>query len=238
MPEVPIVQVRVQGPWACFTRPEMKVERVSYPVMTPSAARGVLDAILWKPQFRWVVLRIDVLAPIRLQSVQRNEVKKKVAVGGDRGVAAWMKDSTKFQPLYAGAGSDDATPRTTLALRDVSYVIHARPHVYQVTVDDHPIKYVAMFQRRVEAGQCFHRPYLGCREFACDFCPATGAETRIEDNQEIGRMLYDIVYRDASNRPVFFDARLEHGTLVTDPWVVFANDPTTREAVLLCSSRP
>ena len=148
-------RLRVWGRNACFTRPEMKVERVSYDVMTPSAARGVLEAILWKPAIRWVVDRIDVLNPIRWESVRRNEV----------GITMSLRSPCLFV-------EDQRQQRAGLFLREVDYVIHAR---FEITdragPDDNPTKFQEMFLRRAEKGQCFHRPYLGCREFAADFAP-------------------------------------------------------------------
>lgn len=231
MSKAVFVRVKVSAPWACFTRPEMKVERVSYEVMTPSAARGVLEAILWKPQMRWIVSRISVLRPIRFQAIRRNELQSKLAPGK---VRKWIEDPTAFEPHFAGAGSDDATPRNTLALKDVAYLIEAVPHVYRPTSADTPTKYMAMFYDRVKKGQCAHRPYLGCREFAAQF-EMPGAEKPIPEDRELGRMLYDIVYRDEMRKPVFFDAVLRKGDLDTRPEQVL-KDPAVREEVLACSS--
>lgn len=227
------VLVRVSGELACWTRPDQKVERVSYEVMTPSAARNILDAILWKPEMRWVVTRISVLRPIAFQAIRRNELQSKIA---PRLVARWMADPTTYEPQAAGAGTEDATPRNTLALRDVAYIIEAYPHVYAPNAEDTPIKYMAMFNRRVEKGQCFHRPALGCREFAARF-EHPGAEDRpIAVSRELGWMLYDIVFRDSgrANRPIFFKAALDSGVLATDPAVVF-KDAAQQEEVLACS---
>jgi len=233
------IRVRVAGPYACFSRPEMKVERVSYEAMTPSAARGVLDAILWRPEMRWVIRRIEMLNPIRFVAVRRNEIQSKIAIGGSSGVRAWMKDSTKYRAQPAGAGSNDATPRNTLALRDVAYVIEAEPKVFSPGNGNTPRKYVEMFNRRVAKGQCFHRPYLGCREFACDFMPPDHDERPIQASLDLGYMLYDIVFGAGGeeNKPVFFHARVEKGVLDTRPEVVLA-DTAQREEVLSCSSKP
>jgi CRISPR-associated protein Cas5d len=230
------VRVRASGPYACFSRPEMKVERVSYEVMTPSAARGVLDAILWKPEMRWIVHRIEVLEPIRFIAVRRNELQSKIA---PRTVAKWMRDPTSYEPQPAGAGSADATPRSTLALRDVAYVIEAEPHVYEPNAENTVTKYVAMFNRRVGKGQCFHRPYLGCREFACEFAPPADDRKPIDETRDLGLMLYDIAFgsNGEGNSPTFFQARLDHGVLVTSPEQVL-EDAAQREEVLACSSRP
>jgi len=229
------VRVRVAGPYACFSRPEMKVERVSYEVMTPSAARGLLEAILWHPEIRWVVRRIEVLRPVRFAAVRRNEVQSKIA---PRSVNGWISAPSTYKPFPAGAGSEEATPRNTLALRDVAYVIEAEPHVYQPNGQNSPIKYREMFQRRVEKGQCFHRPYLGCREFACSFAPPDDSEHPITETRDLGLMLYDVTIRpgNVGNQPVFFAARLETGVLDTTPERVLS-DPVQREEVLLCSCK-
>lgn len=232
----PFVRVKVSGPLACWTRPENKVERVSYECMTPSAARNILDAICWKPQMRWVVTRILILKPVRFQAIRRNEVQSKVAPGS---IGKWMNDPATFQPLAAGAGEDtDGTPRNTLALRDVRYIIEAFPHVYEPTADDTPVKYMAMFNRRVEKGQCFHRPALGCREFAAKFEAPDASETPIGDSIPIGHMLYDIVFRNGGrdNRAVFFEAAVKEGVLDTHPDRVIA-DEALRKELLACSSR-
>jgi CRISPR-associated protein Cas5d len=229
------VRLKVSGELACWTRPENKVERVSYECMTPSAARNILDAICWKPEMRWVVTRILVLKPVRFQSIRRNELQSKIAPGS---VRKWMSDPGSYQPLAAGAGEDtDGTPRNTLALRDVSYVIEAFPHVYRPTSDDTPTKYMAMFNRRVEKGQCFHRPALGCREFAASF--ELPDESRpIPDSIPIGLMLYDIVFRDSgeNNRAIFFQAAIENGILDTHPDHAIP-DEAIRKELLACSSK-
>jgi CRISPR-associated protein Cas5d len=226
------VRVRVSGALACFSRPEMKVERVTYEVMTPSAARGVLDAVLWKPEMRWVIHKIEVLAPVRFLSMRRNELQDKVP---ERTVRSWMAEPGRYEPQAAGAGSEAGTPRGTLALRDVAYVIEASPHVYQVSQENNPEKYAAMLERRVYQGQCFHRPYLGCREFACDFEPAREGELPIGESRDLGLMLYDIAF-GKENKAIFFRARLQDGVLLTSP--AEALEPAQREEVLACSSKP
>ncbi len=231
---LPRVRVRVAGPLACFSRPEMKVERVSYEVMTPSAARGILDAVMWRPEMRWVVLRVEVLKPIRFTSFRRNELQSKV---GPASVRRWMQDPTTYTPQPAGAGSDDATPRNTLALRDVAYVIEAEPLVYAPSPENTPQKYAAMLERRVAKGQHFHAPSLGCREFACAVSPPHAAEQPVPDSRDLGVMLYDVIFRDRgrANRAAFFEARLDAGVLHTDPAVALP-DPALRTEVLACSS--
>ena len=185
----------------------MKVERVSYDVMTPSAARGVLEAIFWKPAFEWRVRRIHVLHPIRRQSILRTEVN---SVQSARSARSWAQDGT------GGYRADeDHTQRHTLALRDVAYLIEAHMHLVGYGKNEHPAKYRDQFRRRVARGQCFHRPYLGCREFASRFGPPTGEESAIGRSEDLGRMLFDLDYESDSDRntPIFFQARLEEGIL-------------------------
>lgn len=227
------IRLKVSGEFACWTRPENKVERVSYECMTPSAARNILDAICWKPQMRWVVTRILVLKPICFQALRRNELQSKIAPGS---VRKWMADPATFEPLLAGAGEDtDGTPRNTLALRNVSYIIEAYPHVYQPDAVDTPTKYMAMFNRRVDKGQCFLQPALGCREFAARFEHPNGTEAPIPVSAPIGMMLYDIIFRNGDgNRAVFFDAALENGVLNTDPERAVP-DEKLRKELLACS---
>jgi len=204
-------RLKVWGENACFTRPEMKVERVSYDVMTPSAARGVLEAILWKPAIRWRVTRIDVLNPIRWSSVRRNEV------------GAVM--SPRTNGLFV---EDQRQQRAGLFLRDVAYTIHAFFEMTaKVGAEDNVKKFEEMFIRRAEKGQCFHRPYLGCREFAADFelWPPQAPEPRASDeSRDLGFMLYDISHDQSSDknhthtctdgcRPCFFRASLDRGMM-------------------------
>ncbi len=229
----PKVRVKVYGEFACWTRPENKVERVSYECMTPSAARNILDSICWRPEMRWVVTRISVLRPVVFQSFRRNEVQSKISPGD---LKRWMQHPAGFSPMMVGAGSKEATPRNTLALRDVAYVIEAYPHVFEPTEDNHSTKYLAMFNRRVEKGQCFQRPSLGCREFAAHFEPATDQDVPLKTvDVDIGMMLYDILFRPDGNRPIFFSAALRAGVLDTRPEVALPSE-LGRE-VLACSYR-
>lgn len=214
--------LEVSGPYACFTRPEMKVERVSYDVITPSAARAIFDAILWKPAIFWRVKRIEVLAPIRWVSVRRNEVGK---------VASPRSDG-----LYI---EDDRQQRAGLFLRDVKYrlfaefefippeqrgKVHNPVPEYLVNAEDTadlrkdetPAKYAAMFERRATKGQCFHQPYLGCREFAAAFWlvnPATEPATPIAETRDLGWMFYDWDHTCKEPQAQFFRAQLEQGVL-------------------------
>jgi CRISPR-associated protein Cas5d len=210
LPESPPFHVRVSGPFALFTRPEMKAERVSYDVMTPSAARGVLEAVLWKPGMRWVIQRITVLNPIRHVAVKRNEVASKVSSDATE----WARQNRAGRPFFA---DDDRQQRNALLLRDVDYVVDA---VIRLTdragSDDSIVKFVEMFRRRVDKGQHFHHPYLGCREFPATVSLATGSECPngelLGQDVELGWMLQDIEYEDGRpKRPHFFQAHLRDG---------------------------
>jgi CRISPR-associated protein Cas5d len=210
------VRLRVWGDYACFTRPEMKVERVSYDVMTPSAARGILEAVLWKPAIRWEVFRIDVLRPVRWTSVRRNEVG---AVVSTRNVLAAMGGGGAALGLFV---EDERQQRAGLFLRDVEYVIHARFRMTQrAGPEDTPAKFAAMFQRRAEKGQCMMQPYLGCREFAAHFAPATdkdiAARAGKNRDDELGWMLHDLEYGNSDVTPRFFRARLANGSVHVPP---------------------
>ena len=206
----PPVRLKVWGDFACFTRPEMKVERVSYDVMTPSAARGILEAIYWKPQFQWRIRRIHVLAPIRRFSILRTEVKSKAVVSSaQRGERYFV--------------NDDHTQRHTLALRDVAYLIEADVHLhpkYRDDADNNVAKHRDQFRRRVARGQSFHHPYLGCREFAAHFGAPDDTEAPppelVGRTEPLGRMLFDLAFADGgqgSGVPRFFNAVLEDGVL-------------------------
>lgn len=192
------LDLKVWGPYACFTRPEMKVERVSYPVMTPSAARGILEAVFWKPEFSWRVREIWVLNQIRHFSLVRNEVSSKA-------------NAQRKEPYYA---DEDRTQRHTLGLREVAYVIRAevalRPHCREDAA-----KYRDQFRRRVERGQCFHRPALGCREFAAEFGAPGPEDCPAELSMDLGLMLFDVKYRGEKgpHEPRFFPATLDRGVL-------------------------
>ncbi|MCI4661061.1 MAG: type I-C CRISPR-associated protein Cas5c [Neomegalonema sp.] len=204
------IKLHVWGDFACFTRPEMKVERVSYDVMTPSAARGVLEAIHWKPAIRWVVDRIHVLRPIRFQNIRRNEVASKIPVGNVK--TARNKGSLEGLRLLV---DEDRQQRATLALRDVGYLIEAH---FEFTAEagpgDNPGKHLDTFNRRARKGQCFHRPYLGVREFAADFELIEGAapSSPLKGEQDLGWMLHDIDYAD-DMQPRFFRALMKDGVI-------------------------
>jgi CRISPR-associated protein Cas5d len=204
-------RVRVGGPLACFTRPEFKVERVSYEVMTPSAARGVLEAVHWKPAIRWVVTAIHVLAPVRFISFKRNEVASRASM--QRGQRALGGD-----PFFV---EEDRQQRNTVALRDVDYVIEAH---FTATArwgpEDTLAKHADMVQRRLERGQTFHQPYLGCREFAAQVEPAGEVpESRLPDEwrgRHLGLMLHDLEFGPRVV-PRFFAARIDEAGRIEVP---------------------
>jgi CRISPR-associated protein Cas5d len=199
--------LRARGPLACFTRPELKVERVSYPVMTPSAARGLLEAVLWKPAIRWQIERIHVLREIRFTAFRRNEVSTKASAPP----SATVRDGGTVHPFFA---DDDRAQRNTVALRDVDYVVEASfTMTERAGPMDNLLKFEEIFERRVEKGQTFHHPYFGCREFDAEILPAADAPAPIDDSRDLGLMLWDIDYSPRRNRPLFFAARLDHGVL-------------------------
>lgn len=203
----PPLTVKLWGDYACFTRPEMKVERVSYPVMTPSAARGALEAIFWKPQVVWQVKEIQILNPVKYVSILRNEINDRQS---DRTARRWAGEGGGYD------ASANRAQRHTLALRDVAYVVRAQL-LLQDGVDDDIAKYRDQFRRRVARGQCFATPYLGCREFSASFAEPGPDDTPIADLDEtLGAMLLDIDYVPGGNgrgAPRFFNAALEGGVL-------------------------
>ena len=222
--------LEVAGDFACFTRPEMKVERVSYDVITPSAARAVFDAILWKPAIRWRVTKIEVLKPIRWTSVRRNEVAN---------VASPRSDGIVIE--------EARQQRAGLLLRDVKYRLHAEfdfipverrspsrnpapewladaeeQELYrqaEARPDEKEAKYAAMFDRRATKGQCFTQPYLGCREFSCTSFrlvrqPDAEPDRPIPEDRDLGWMLYDLDYSDSLDiKPMFYRAELKQGVI-------------------------
>lgn len=202
-----ILSVRVGGPLACFTRPELKAERVSYGVMTPSAARGVLEAILWKPAIRWRIERIKVLAPIRWIAFRRNEVSNRAASPS----TSLIEQGGEAPCLLI---EDERAQRNTVALRDVDYIIEARFEMTDCAGrEDNPAKFVDMFRRRLEKGQHFHQPYLGCREFVAEVGPVDDVPAPVAESANLGLMLYDIDFASEHRRAVFFDAKLRDGVL-------------------------
>lgn len=220
--------LEVTGDYACFTRPEMKVERVSYDVITPSAARAVFEAIFWKPAVQWKVRKIEVLKPIKWVSVRRNEVG---ATASERSDEVFIEDARQ--------------QRAGLFLRDVAYRLHAelefihpsnRPELSNPVherlqdpeenelyrKDENPGKYYAIFERRTGKGQCFNQPYLGCREFSCDFRLIDDLNNEpepIDETRDLGFMLYDLDFSNPDDpSPAFFRAQLKNGIIEVPEW--------------------
>lgn len=210
--------IDVSGDFACFTRPEMKVERVSYDVITPSAARAIFEAILWKPAIRWQLERIEVLNPIRWISLRRNEVG---AVASTRNAATVMRGGSAKVGLIV---EDDRQQRAGLFLRDVRYRLSARFDLTdRAGPDDNAGKFADMFRRRATAGQCVNQPYLGCREFSARVRlvedPATEPQALPDVSADLGWMLYDLDFtRPGDPKPRFFRARLDAGILRVPSW--------------------
>lgn len=206
------ISLEVWGDYACFSRPEMKVERVSYDVMTPSAARGLLEAIYWHPGMRYVIDRIHVCAPIKTANVRRNEVKSTVSARLARTVMERGKGA-----LYL-ATPEEIQQRATLLLRDVHYVIDAHFDMTDhAAPEDNPGKFQDILKRRILRGQCYHQPCFGCREFParfrlCEQLPPCPEELRGE--RDLGYMLWDMDYTDPENiTPLFFRSKLVDGVL-------------------------
>lgn len=209
--------LELAGPWACFTRPEMKVERVSYDVMTPSAARACFEAILWKPAIRWHVRKIEVLKPIRWINLRRNEVASVVST---RNVETAMKNGTGDLALYI---EDDRQQRAGLFLRDVAYRIHADlEFLRERDPEASAAKYHEMFERRANKGQCVNQPYLGCREFAASFRLVDNIENEpapIAETRDLGFMLHDLDFSKPNDpQPRFFRAMLQNGVIEVPAW--------------------
>ena len=214
------IRLHVWGDYACFTRPEMKVERVSYDVMTPSAARGILSAVHWKPAMRWVVDKIHVLKPIHFESVRRNELGDKISVSKVSG--AMKRNSVAgFYTLI----EDDRQQRAATVLKNVAYVIEAHIALTARAGKDETVaKHIEMFARRARKGQCFQQPCLGVREFPADFALIDEGEplppsdlSASEANRDLGWMLHDIDF-DHGNTPHFFRAEMKEGVILVPPF--------------------
>lgn len=213
------VKLKVWGERACFTRPEMKVERVSYDVITPSAARGILDAIHWKPAIRWHIDRIHVLKPIRFESIRRNEVGGKLSLAS---VAKAMK-AQSTQGL-ANLVDEDRQQRAATVLRDVAYVIEAHFDLTpRAGADDSVGKHLDIFNRRARKGQCFQMPCMGVREFPAHFQlledgePIPEKHGSLQEARDLGWMLHDIDF-DRDMAPRFFRAQMAGGVVEVPPW--------------------
>jgi CRISPR-associated protein Cas5d len=209
--------LELSGDYACFTRPEMTVERVSYDVMTPSAARACFEAILWKPAIRWQVRRIEVLRPIRWINLRRNEIASVVST---RNVETAMRTGKGDLGLYI---EEDRQQRAGLFLRDVAYRVHADLEFLAERDPQASItKYSEMFERRARRGQCVNQPYLGCREFAAAFRLVEDAAAElppVADSRDLGFMLHDLDFsKPADPQPRFFRAQLENGVISVPAW--------------------
>lgn len=204
------IKVEVWGDYACFSRPELKTERMSYDVMTPSAARGLLEAIYWHPGLRWVIDRIYVMQPIRFTGIRRNEVKSKISADNVRSAMSGGK-----QEVYL-CTSEDIQQRAATVLQDVRYVIEAHfVMTDQAAPSDNAGKFCDIMRRRLEKGQCYHQPCFGVREFPAQFRLWPGGEIPTTgETRDMGLMLYDMDYSDLRNiTPMFFRAALENGAL-------------------------
>lgn len=206
------VRLRVWGEYACFTRPEMKVERVSYDVITPSAARGILEAIYWKPAIAWVVERIHVLNPVRFDNVRRNELAGKLPVGN---IKKAMNDGHSPVEIFV---EDDRQQRAAMVLRDVDYVVEAHFR-FSGSEDNNPAKHKDVFERRTRKGQCFYQPYLGCREFPAHFSLMEGdiPPSKLTGERELGWMLHDIDFEN-NMEARFFMAVMQDGVIDVPPF--------------------
>ena len=213
--------LEVWGDWACFTRPELKVERVSYDVITPSAARAIFEAIFWKPAIRWQVTKIEVLNPIKWANIRRNEVGATAGNGS-------------IEHIYI---EEKRQQKNTLLLRDVHYRIWAKlvfipiqkrkqsaASVHEPTADENPMKYYQMFERRAKKGQCFNQPYLGCREFSASFKfvdsnEITMLQPALAENKDLGIRLYDMDFEKNAQKPnaLFYRAKMENGVITVPP---------------------
>lgn len=205
------IKLRVWGEYACFTRPEMKAERVSYDVMTPSAARGILEAIHWKPAIKWVIDKIHVIKPIRFDSIRRNEIENKISA---RNIKTALNGGEVDLHQYV---TEERQQRVALVLKDVEYVIEAH---FEMTEDagaeDSKEKHYNIFLRRARNGQCHMRPYFGCREFPVQFELVEDEikASELKGEQDLGWMLWDIDFED-DMKPIFFRPVMKDGVIDT-----------------------
>ncbi len=213
------IRLLIQGERACFTRPEMKVERVSYDALTPSAARGILEAIHWKPAIRWTIDRIHVLNPIRFESIRRNEVGSKISPAS---VTKAMKAGTPDG--LANHVDEDRQQRAATILRDVAYVIEAHFDLTpKAGPDDSVGKHLDIFNRRARKGQCFQQPCMGVREFPANFelledgVPIPPVHDSLIEPRDLGWTLHDIDF-DRGMAPRFFRAQMVGGVIEVPPW--------------------
>jgi len=217
--------LKVWGSNACFTRPEMKVERVSYDVITPSAARGIIEAIHWKPAIRWIIDRIHVLEPIRFENIRRNEVAEKTKIGN---VESAIKKGRLNELVYYVDDGDNRQQRAAIVLKNVSYIIEAHFELTpQAGPDDNAGKHIDIFRRRARKGQCFQQPCLGTREFSASFellhseADIPPCHEQLKGLRDLGWMLFDIDFENGMN-PRFYRAEMTDGII---------NVPSLSEAV-------
>lgn len=204
------IRIEVWGPFACFTRPDLKVERVTYDMMTPSAARNIVQCIYWHPGVRIEVTEIELMNPIKHLQIMRNEVKSKVSVSSILSGAKAGKD------LFLDAGAD-IMQRSAIVLKDVHYCIHVKLHMTsKANKTDSVEKFKSILLRRARAGQCYLTPSFGCREFPVNFRLVEKQEDirRLHESRDLGLMLYDMDYSNTENiRPVFYFAKLDDGRM-------------------------
>lgn len=211
------IKLEVWGEFACFTRPEMKAERVSYDIITPSAARGILEAIYWHPGLCYHIDRIYLLNPIRFTNVRRNEVKG--VLSAKNALTALRGGNT-----IAYYSTEERQQRASMILRDVHYVVEAHFTISEdAKVGDNPGKFQSIIKRRLNNGQCYHQPYFGCREFPAHFREWSGGEIQaFPVTQDLGFMLYDMDYSNPENiKPRFFRAKLVNGVMTTTECEVY-----------------
>lgn len=204
------VKIECWGPYASFNRPELKVERMSYDMMTPSAARGLVEAIFWHPGLKYVIDEIDLLSPIKFTNIRRNEVKSKIS-------GNTVMSNAKTQNIMYLSTKEDIQQRAATVLKDVRYCIHVHFEMTdKANASDNPSKFKEMLCRRARKGQCYHQPYLGCREFPAGFRLVEEDEVIIPypETRDLGFMLYDMDYSDSQNIvPEFFHGKLEKGVM-------------------------
>ena len=207
------VRVKVWGDYALFSRPEMKVERCSYDIMTPSAARGIMEAIYWHPGMCWKIDRIHIMKPIQFTSIRRNEVKSKVSANNVLSVYNGAK-----KELFISS-KEEIVQRASLLLKDVEYIIDAHFEMTDKANDsDNPGKFKDIIMRRLKRGECYHTPYFGCREFPVNFCLCEEEEVHsayeVVEEKDLGFMLYDMDYqKDGVIEPMFFRAVMRRGVI-------------------------
>jgi CRISPR-associated protein Cas5d len=207
-----MIQLEVWGDYACFSREELKVERLSYDVPTPSAARGIIEAVYFHPGLRWHINKIYVLNEIQFTNIRRNELKSTISADTVRSVM-----NGNQRALYI-ASSQDIAQRAATVLKNVHYIFEAEfSMTSRAAPGDNPGKFQDIVKRRMERGQCYHTPYLGCREFPAYFRQWPGGPIpTIKETRDLGLMLYDLDYSDPKNiQPMFFRAKMENGVINT-----------------------